>query len=113
MDNQPVQNATPPKPSIASAQEGLVLDELKTPSNSTPNPPPSNAPVPSVSLKAALKIEEENNDDLPKIDYGKKLFLSGLIFSAIIIVCVAIISFFWTQNSAQTPKAITIDQSNK
>jgi len=82
-------------------------DEDESPKTSS-----NNSAIPSVDLKAHLKIEEEQSDDLPKINYGEKLFFAGLIFCVSIIVCVIFISYFWIQNSNQAQKVITIQQAN-
>jgi len=67
-------------------------------------------PIPTVDLKAPLKIEEQHADLEPKVNYGEKLFFAGIIFCVIILLCVGLVSFFWLQNANQTQKVATIQQ---
>ena len=73
------------------------------------------APIPTVDLKAPLKIEEDSSTaspNEPQVNYGEKLFLFGIIFCGILVGCVAIIAYLWTQNSNQSQRVITVEQTN-
>jgi hypothetical protein len=74
-----------------------------------------NSPIPTVDLKAPLKIETASTPapDEPEVNYGKKLFLFGVIFCGVIVLSVAVIAFLWTQQGNQTQKVITVEQIKK
>lgn len=76
-----------------------------------PSAPVASTAIPTVDLKAPLKIEEEHTDDAPKVDYGDKLFVGGIIFCILIVITVSGLAFFWTQMSNQTQEVVTIEQS--
>jgi hypothetical protein len=80
-----------------------------------PTSPPPPAPIPTVDIKAPLKIETASvpTPEEPQINYGKKLFLFGVIFCGVIVFSVAVIAFLWMQNSNQTQKVITVEQVKK
>lgn len=71
----------------------------------------SNLSVPSIDLKAPLKIETAEQEEAPPVDYGKKLFLFGVIFGGIIVICATVIAFLWIQNTTQVQKPITVEQN--
>jgi hypothetical protein len=71
------------------------------------------APIPTVDLKAPLKIETNTTPDSeePKTNYGEKLLFFGIIFCGVIVLSVVVIAFFWTQQGNQSQKVITVEQT--
>lgn len=81
--------------------------------NSSPVNTPSPA-IPSVDLKAPLKIDSvDHTQEEPHVNYGEKLFFFGMIFCGVIIACVVLVTFLWTQNNSQTQKVVTVEQTAK
>ncbi len=83
------------------------------PGQTAPQPVAPVAPIPTVDLKAPLKIETASvpPPEEPQVNYGKKLFLFGVIFCGVLVLSVIVIAFLWTQSSNQTQKVITIEQT--
>jgi hypothetical protein len=83
-----------------------------TPAQSVPSQAKTVAPtpeVPHVDPKAALKIESTTpSPQEQKVSYGEKTFLVGTIFTVIVIVSVLGIIYYWTQNTNQVQKPVSV-----
>lgn len=94
-----METATAPTP-IQSAQ-------LASPA---PIQPQVSPPVPTVDLKAPLKIETAK-EEISQVDYGQKLFLFGVMFCVVIAISVIVLTYFWTQNTNQPQQVATVEAS--